>query len=416
MKTKNNGIKKRSISFVLITFILICCLLSSCAKTENSQDLFEVSTNADITPTMTDVIEEKTGVLKIGGIGPLSGAVSIYGESVEYGANLAIKEINENGGINGYQVEFLMMDDMHDDYMSVSSYDSLRNWGMHFLMGPVTSSPAMAVAEKAAEDNMFMITPTASKDEIILVGDNVFTLCYTYSDKGGASAEYIAEHNIATNVAVIYDSSDSYSVGQKEKFVSVAMEKGLNVVATESYTVYTSNSFTSQLNACQTADADLIFIPINYNDAATLFRQSVSIDYSPIFFGTDALDSITYDDTIKNPLLEGVMFLYPFISSFDDAKTLEFVRNFKNFADVKFLNQFAADAYDAVYAIKMAAEKADISPQMEYSEICELMKTAFTQITMDGITGRNMKWNTDGSVIMDPNVVIIENAMMVPVN
>ena len=94
-------------------------------------------------------------VFKIGGIGPTTGAAAIYGSAVMNAAQIAVDEINEAGGINGYQVEFKAEDDQSDAEKSVNAYNSLKDWGMQVLMGTVTTTPCIAVADKTAEDGMF---------------------------------------------------------------------------------------------------------------------------------------------------------------------------------------------------------------------------------------------------------------------
>ena len=95
---------------------------------------------------------------------------------------------------------------------SSSALNSLKDWGMQVLMGTVTTTPCIAVADKTAEDGMFEITPSASSTDVI-ENDNVFQACFTDPNLGTASAQYIGENNLATKVAVIYDSSDVYSSG-----------------------------------------------------------------------------------------------------------------------------------------------------------------------------------------------------------
>lgn len=121
------------------------------------------------------------GVFKIGGIGPVTGGAAVYGVAVQHGAELAVKEINEAGGINGAQIEFNFQDDEHDAEKSVNAYNTLKDWGMQVLMGTVTSAPCIAVADKTAADNMFQITPSGSAVECA-ANPNVFRICFSDPD------------------------------------------------------------------------------------------------------------------------------------------------------------------------------------------------------------------------------------------
>ena len=74
---------------------------------------------------------------KIGGIGPVTGAAAIYGQAVKNATELAINEVNEDGGINGYQVEFKFEDDENDAEKTLNAYNALKDWGMHILLGAI---------------------------------------------------------------------------------------------------------------------------------------------------------------------------------------------------------------------------------------------------------------------------------------
>ena len=130
--------------------------------------------------------------------------------------------------------------------------------------------------------------------------------------------------------------------------------------------------------------------------------------FKPQFFGCDGLDGLLGVENFDTSLAEGVMLLTPFAADSDDEKTQAFVSAYKEkFGDTP--NQFAADTYDAMYAIKEAAEKAEITPDMSVSDICEAMKTAMTEITLDGLTSEGMTWNAQGEPNKAPKAVKIVN-------
>lgn len=115
---------------------------------------------------------------KIGGIGPVTGAAAIYGQAVKNATELAINEVNEDGGINGYQVEFKFEDDENDAEKTLNAYNALKDWGMNVLVGTVTSTPCVAVANETAADNMFQLTPSGSATECV-ANPNVFRVCFS---------------------------------------------------------------------------------------------------------------------------------------------------------------------------------------------------------------------------------------------
>ena len=268
--------------------------------------------------------EKKADAFYIGGIGPTTGAAAIYGNAAKNGAQIAIDEINEAGGINGAQIEYNFQDDQHDAEKSVNAYNTLKDWGMQILYGCVTTTPCVAVADKTAEDNMFELTPSASSTDVI-VNDNVFQMCFTDPNQGIASAQYIKEQNLGTKVGIIYDSSDVYSSGIEEKFVDEAKTLGLEVVAIEAFTADSKTDFQTQLQKCQDAGADLLFLPFYYQEASIVLKQADTMGYAPKFFGVDGMDGILTVENFDTSLAEGVMLLTPFAADESDEATQNFV-------------------------------------------------------------------------------------------
>ena len=345
---------------------------------------------------------------KIGGIGPLTGGAAVYGIAVQNGAQIAIDEINAAGGINGCQIEYKFQDDELDNEKSVNAYNALKDWGMNILVGSVTSGCCIAVAAESANDNMFQVTPSGSSTDCIAANDNVFQICFTDPNQGIASADYIADNNVATNVAVIYDSSDVYSSGIYAKFNEEATAKGLNIVSAEAFTADNKTDFSVQLQKAQNAGAELVFLPIYYTEASLILTQANTMGYAPKFFGCDGLDGILGVENFDTSLAEGVMLLTPFAADAQDDATVKFVTEYnKRFGEDP--NQFAADAYDAVYVIKAAAEAKNVKPSSSVTDICEACKAAMLEIKVDGLTGLGMGWDADGAVNKAPKAMEISN-------
>lgn len=340
---------------------------------------------------------------KIGGIGPVTGGAAVYGLAVQHGAEIAVKEINEAGGINGYPVEFQFQDDEHDAEKSVNAYNTLKDWGMQALMGTVTSAPCIAVADKTAADNMFQITPSGSAVECA-ANPNVYRVCYSDPAQGTASAKYIGGHKLASKVAVIYDSSDVYSSGIYEKFAQEAPNQGIEVVDAEAFTADSNKDFSTQLQKAKESGAELVFLPIYYTEASLILQQANTMDFAPQFFGCDGMDGILQVQNFDVKLAEGLMLLTPFAADATDDLTVKFVKSFED-AYGETPIQFAADAYDAMYVIKAAMEEANVTPDMAVGDICDAMEGAMTKIKVDGLTGTNMTWTEDGEPEKDPKAV-----------
>ena len=343
----------------------------------------------------------------IGGIGPTTGDNALYGTAVMNGIQLAVDEINEAGGINGYQISYQFEDDQSDPEKSVNAYNTLKDWGMQMLVGTVTSAPCVAVVEETHADNMFQFTPSATSVESIQY-DNAFRMCFSDPSQGSVSADYIADNSLASKVAVIYNSSDTYSTGIYQSFATEAQTRGLEIVSAEAYTSDSNSDFSVQIQKAKDAGAELVFLPIYYSDASLILAQADRAGFDPIWFGVDGMDGILGVDEFDTALAEGVMFLTPFTPTSDDEAVQKFVASYEEeFGSTPI--QFAADAYDCMYVLKDAIEQADITPDMSISDICDAMKTAMTQVTYDGVTGKQISWGEDGEPSKEPTVVQITN-------
>lgn len=356
--------------------------------------------------------KEKSNEIVIGVSGPLTGGAAQYGNAVVNAAQLAVDEINAAGGINGTKLKLVTADDEADSGdKAVSAYNSLKDQGMQIFLGTVTSGSCLAVIEKTKEDNMFQLTPSASADDVIK-NDNCFQICFTDSNQGTASAQYIAENNVAKKVAVIYDSSDAYSTGIYNTFKAEATAKGLELVAEQSFTKDSNKDFSAQVQACKSAGAELVFLPIYYTEASLILKAAQSANFAPKFFGCDGLDGLLAIEGFDTSLAEGVMLLTPFAADADDAATKKFVDAYKaKYNETP--NQFAADAYDGIYILAELIKSQGITADMAASEICDKLKTAIAadDFKYMGITGAGaaLTWEKSGAVSKKPMAVVIKN-------
>ena len=393
----------KKVTSLLLTLTMVATLLAGCGSAA-STDAGETKDAGETTQEATTAEAEG---FKIGGIGPVTGGAAVYGQAVKNGAELAINEINAAGGVNGTQLVFKFEDDEHDAEKSVNAYNTLKDWNMQILMGTVTSTPCVAVTEKTKEDNMFQLTPSGSAVPCVQY-ENAFRVCFSDPNQGKASAQYIGENKLATKVAVIYDSSDVYSSGIYETFAAEAKNQGLEVVSAEAFTADNKTDFTTQLLKAKDGGAELVFLPIYYQEATLILKQADSMGFAPKFFGCDGLDGILGVENFETSLAEGVMLLTPFAADATDDLTKNFVESYKSsYGDTP--NQFAADAYDAIYIIKAALEKSGATADMSVSDLCDALKVAMPEITVDGLTGTGMTWTADGEVNKAPKAIKIEN-------
>lgn len=395
--------KMKKVMSLLLVMAMMTALVSGCANSGSGDATGEAAVGNSADATAAD-----GSAFRIGGIGPITGSAAVYGMAVQNGADLAIKEINAAGGINGYKIEYNFQDDECDNEKSVNAYNTLKDWGMNILLGSVTSGCCIAVAAESSNDNMFQITPSGSSVDCINGNDNVFQVCFTDPNQGVGAAQYIGENKIAGKVAVIYDSSDVYSSGIYEKFAAEAANQPFEIVAAEAFTADNKTDFSVQLQKAKDAGAELIFLPIYYSEASLILTQANAMGYAPKFFGCDGLDGILGVENFDTSLAEGVMLLTPFAADAQDDATKAFVSAYEA-AYGETPNQFAADAYDAVYIIKAAVEASGATPELSASDLCDQLKTAMGTITVDGLTGAGMSWDADGAVNKAPKAMEIVN-------
>ena len=344
-------------------------------------------------------------VFKIGAIGPLTGGAAAYGDAVNKGAQIAVDEINAAGGINGTKIEFKMEDDEHDAEKAVNAYNTLKDWGMQMLVGTVTSAPCIAVEAEASNDNMFLLTPSGTAVDCIS-GPNAFRICFSDPTQGTKSAEFIGMNKLATKIAVIYDSSDPYSSGIYETFKTEAANQGIEIVAAEAFTADSKTDFKVQLQKAKDSGAELLFLPIYFQEASLILQQANDIGFAPKIFGCDGLDGILGVENFDTALAENVMLLTPFAADAEDEATQKFVTTYAEKYNNEVPMQFAADAYDAVYAIKAAIEASSATADMSASDLCDAITGAMTEITLNGLTG-TITWDASGEPNKEPKAVVI---------
>ncbi len=354
---------------------------------------------------------ESAKAIKLGMCGPLTGGAAVYGTAVEAGMKIAVEEINALGGL---QFELNTQDDEHDTEKAANAYNALKDWGMQIMAGPVTTAPSNVVAAECAADSIFMLTPSASGVSVIEAGDNIFQICFADPNQGIASADYIANHSLAEKIGIIYDSSDVYSAGIYEKFIAQAETVGLNIVCVEAFTADNKADLTTQVTKCKDAGCDLVFLPFYATEAAQVLTYANTIGFAPVFFGCDGMDGILTVEGFDPALAEGLMLLTPFSADSSDEATQSFVAKYQEMTGIV-PNQFAADAYDVIYAIYQACNEGGVTPDMTAQEINDILVAQFTSMSFDGLTGAGMTWKETGEVSKSPMAVVIENGVYVGV-
>ena len=347
---------------------------------------------------------EETITLKIAHIGPTTGAAALYGLATLHGAEIAVQEINESNG--KYKIELINEDDEHNVEKVINAYNAALDAGAQMILGTTTSKPCEVAAAQGNIERVFFLTPSASSLDVLSDKDNVYQVCFTDPNQGAASARYIAENGLGTKVAVIYNNADVYSTGIRDTFVKQGAELGLEIVSESTFTDETTD-FTVQVADAQNAGAEIVFLPMYYTPASLILKTASDKGYAPLFFGVDGMDGILGVKGFDTSLAEGVMLLTPFVASSEDENVVNFVTKYQE-AYNEIPIQFAADAYDGIYILVAAAEKAGITSDMPFDQVCDLMIAAMQEIEVDGLTG-HMTWEATGEVTKTPMAATIVN-------
>jgi len=355
---------------------------------------------------------EDSVTIKVGASGPLTGGAAVYGVAVKNAAQLAVDEINASD--SKIKFDFKMEDDEAAVEKATTAYGILYDWGMQISMFTVTSGSGSAVAKNYDEDKIFAITPSGSSTELVYTADENyegnFQMCFTDPNQGITSADYIAAHFADAKVAIIYRSDDVYSSGIYDKFKAQSAVKNINVVYEGSF-IESDTDFNTQLKAAQAAGADLVYMPIYYQPASLILAQAKAIGYAPTFFGVDGMDGILDQQGFDKSLAEGLYQLTPFDATSTDEKTAHFVKAFQE-AYGETPNQFAADAYDCIYAMLQALENIGVENINDDTLYDDMIKQ-FTTMTFNGTTGENMTWSANGEVSKMPKAIVIKDGAYV---
>ena len=345
--------------------------------------------------------------IKIGLIGPQTGGAAVYGMAVARAAQIAVDEINAQGGV---QIALDVQDDEHDAEKSINAYNAVLDNGAQMILGSVTTTPCIAVAAQAYEDRVFMLTPSASSPAVIEGKDNMYQVCFTDPAQGAASADYIFQNKLGEKIGVIYNNGDVYSTGIYQTFETKAAELGLEIVKVSTFTDDTTD-FSVQVTDMKNAGADVVFLPIYYTPASLILTESSKQEFAPVFFGVDGMDGILTVEGFDVSLAEGVMLLTPFSADAEDEKTKSFVAKYQElYGEVP--NQFAADAYDGIYALYAAAVAGGITGDTSVEDACEILIEQFQSLTVEGLTG-TMTWSATGEVTKTPTAVVIKDGVYV---
>lgn len=382
----------------LVMLFAVACSQPAAPTTEAATEAGDGTTEA----TASQETGTTGDVIKIGGLGPLTGDVSVYGIASTNGSKLALDEINAAGGINGQQVNFEVLDEKGDETEAVNAYNKLIDSGIVALIGDITSKPTIAVAEVAATDNMPMITPTGTNPAITPIGPNVFRACFTDPSQGIVMANFAASNLGAKKVAVLYNTSDDYSQGIANTFKEKAEEVGMEVVAFEGYGA-DDVDYKTQLTAINAQKPDALMLPDYYNTVALIATQAREIGYEGAFLGADGWDGVLgVVDASNVAVLDNSFYSNHYFKNDPSQPLQDFLAKYKETYGIE-ANSFAALGYDAARILAQAIGEAG-------STDSQAIIDALNKIQFEGITG-NFTFDENGDPVKDTSVIEINGGV-----
>ena len=338
----------------------------------------------------------------LGCSGPLTGAAAVYGVAVQNSAQMAVDEINAAGGLNGVKFKLVMMDDKHDAANISSNYSSLLEGGMQVSLGTVTTAPGMEFKNLANDDNVFFLTPSASGDKIPEF-ENGFQMCFADGNQGKVAADFINQNFAGQTIGVFFKSDDPYSTGIFDQF-KANLDASVSYVET-SFSAANETDFSVQIDSLK--DCKFVFMPIYYTPASIFMTQAKDIlPADAVYYGCDGFDGIDSAEGFDiNAIPQSVTMLSHFNSKAESGPAKEFIDKYVAAYGADTLNQFGASAYDCVYAIYGAMQKAindgkEIPVDISASDLCDILKAEFAggYTVTDAVTGDSITWEANGYV------------------
>lgn len=296
---------------------------------------------------------------------PLSDSLSAYGKNTLEGIELRVKQINAAGGINGRKIRLEIQDNRGKDTDTRSAFKKFTGIdGVVAVLGPITSTRALAAKMDAQQTKTAMITPTATNDLVTANSRYVFRACYNDSFQGREVARYAYETGLR-KAAVMIDTGSDYSKGVSASFKKAFEAAGGKIVAEENYQG-TDTNFGSQLVRIKTSGAETIFLPAYPPNVQDIIRQAKVVGFTGRLCGSDGWDNSTVIEN-SGENIEGCFYMAAYWPGEDRPMVRDFVRDMSAVSG-RAPGSFEALGYDAMLllgeALKKGADRESIPDAM----------------------------------------------------
>ncbi|RHW33489.1 branched-chain amino acid ABC transporter substrate-binding protein [Lysinibacillus yapensis] len=369
--------------------VLMLLLLTACSG--------ESTGNEGSTTEQTD---EKISA-KFGVISYLTGAGAAYGEAITQGLKLAQSEINENGEVN---IELVIEDSAGEAEQALSASQKLMSDDSTLaIIGPTLSTEFFAVAPEADLNGITIMGTSTTAEGIPEIGDYVFRNAIPEALAIPTAMEKAIERTGAKKVAMIYGNDDVLTQSGFDTMKKTAEEMGLEILTIETFQKGQSD-YNAQLTKIKNTNPDLILASALYNEGAVIMDQARKMGIEVPFVGGNGFNSPQVIE-IAGDAANGLIVATPWFGESDEQKVVEFNEKYEA-AYGKRPDQFAAQAYDALYIYADALKRAGEADRELFHEALAETKD------FEGLLG-NFSFDEIGDVVMDVKVVEIKDGKFI---
>src|SRR5687767_13682321 len=351
--------------------------------------------------------------IKVGLNVELTGTIPVVGESSKNAAELAVKEVNDAGGLDvggtKYMVELIVEDNEDKAESAGAVAQKLATAGVLAMIGPNASRIVIPASVVAESSSMPMISPWATNAKMTKVGDSdeskkfVFRAAFIDDFQGAVAAKFAMNELKSTKPSVLYDVSSEYNKGIAEVYKKTLEENGVQVVAFETYTKG-DKDFSSQLTKIKDAGADSLFLPNYYSEVPLQVQQAHKIGFTGNFLGSDSWGNIELVTLCGNEC-EGYYFTTHYAADIATPKAQAFITAYEG-AYGKTPDDVAALTYDSLGLLFQSIQAAGKLDR-------QAVRDAMAAITSyEGVTG-NMQFQGTGDPVKSAVILQIKDGKFV---
>ncbi len=311
---------------------------------------------------------KESDTIKIGVNMELSGGVATYGQSTLSGIELAVKQANDAGGIDGKQIELVKYDNKSDSAEATTIATKLMTQdGVLAVMGPATSGGFKATIPVANKNKIPVISGSATVDDVTVDANGVkeyaFRICYNDSFQGTVLAQYASNSLSSKTAIVLKDVANDYCKGVASSFITAFTAAGGTIAAEESFNT-NDTDFSAILTKIKDLNFDVILLSAYYQEAGLVIKQARALGIDCPVIGPDGYDSPSLVELAGADALSNVYYTNHYSSLDKDPGVLQFISDFS--AEYgKDPDSFNALGYDlarfTIDAITRAAEAGELT-------------------------------------------------------